>query len=129
MNILSKFVILSAFKDSLSTEANMHRHAVVEETLTNNGYGFKQVEGVYKGTSELSYVVVYHTPAQYQFLLNLAKALEQECILDVDSQRDATLVYTTGDIVPIGRFLNVGEMQAKSMESYTRDGENYYACL
>lgn len=129
MNVRNKFIILSAFRTEADAVTNYHKHAVTAATLANYGFGFKQVEGVYKGSKELSYVVVYYTPEQRQFLIDMANSLEQEAVLDVDSQRDAVLVYANGDMQPVGRFASVGEAKALTLDGYTRDGEDFYACI
>lgn len=89
--------------------------------------GAKAVSGVYKGTHEQSYMIPLFNESHLSKLKCLASDFDQECIMHLDANRMATLIYMDGrkDEV-IGAFRSVSEGVAVKRDAYTRDGKAYY---
>lgn len=102
-----------------------------QQILDFNGFiNYKQVNGVYKGQTELSYVISTPTPETLQNVYNLAKQYSQESILFVDADRNAELVYiNTGKRVALGGFKCVNRTEAYQNDAFTHDPSTDYYYL
>ena len=126
------FYIISActgnpFTDSVQT-------AALERDLLKSGFEFKKVKGVYKGVSEDSFLVsVVDTPLEEAALKILARDFNQESILYVDGNRNATLIFVDfnneSKQLLKGKFQAVPDHVAKQLENTTFDGKDYYAVV
>lgn len=89
--------------------------------------GAKAVSGVYKGTHEQSYMIPLFDDKKLPKLKWLASQFNKECIMHLDENRMATLIYMDGRADEIlGAFRSVSERVAIKRDAYTRDGEAYY---
>lgn len=121
MNTRQPFIIMSAHLSSLSADENAQRAIAMEQWLQAKGYPFKPVTGVYKGTHELSFVVPFVSPDDFDALYSLAiRAYGQESILYVDANGYATLISRDKE-TGLGMFRNVPEHVAKELDGYTFD--------
>lgn len=91
--------------------------------LTKNNVDFKEIIGSYKGTKEPSFCV-NDNPENREIVLGLAKRHCQESILLIDSNLNASLLYTKDNSQEkLGKFIAVNETEAKKQDSWTLDPE------
>ena len=138
MNKKDAFVIFSAFQSRLSHQHNMDNHKKVLRHLEDFGFKYKVVEGVYRGESELSILVpVINQVFDYSTVEQLAHIYDQQCILFVDSDRNAELRFMVKSFdaslnqvksEKLGKFVATTKGIATQCENYTKDGNNYYIC-
>ena len=125
-------MILSAEKHGLNQMENEQRTAELESCLRMYGAPFKQVEGAYKGVTEIAFVVVL--PARWAFqretideLLSLAADFEQESVLVVHANDSAAdfINVETRESTPAGTFERV---KTPGDRDYTYDvvNDTYY---
>jgi hypothetical protein len=132
------FVIFSVFQDKLSKLENLENHNKVLKHLKTFGLKFKQVEGVYRGEKELSILVpVINQVFDYSTVEQLAHIYNQQCILFVDSDRNAELRFMVKSFdaslnqvksEKLGKFVATTKGIATQCENYTKDGNDYYIC-
>ena len=132
------FVIFSVFQSRLSKDENLENHKKVLKHLKTFGLRFKVVEGVYRGESELSILVpVINQVFDYSTVDQLAHIYDQQCILFVDSERNAELRFMVKSFdaslnqvksEKLGKFIATTKGIATQCENYTKDGNDYYIC-
>ena len=132
------FVIFSVFQSRLSKDENLENHKKVLRHLKTFGLRFKVVEGVYRGESELSILVpVINQVFDYSTVEQLAHIYDQQCILFVDSERNAELRFMVKSFdaslnqvksEKLGKFIATTKGIATQCENYTKDGNDYYIC-
>ena len=132
------FVIFSVFQSRLSQDENLENHKKVLKHLKTFGLKFKVVEGVYRGESELSILVpVINQVFDYSTIEQLAHIYDQQCILFVDSERNAELRFMVKSFdaslnqvksEKLGKFVATTKGIATQCENYTKDGNDYYIC-
>ena len=133
------FIIFSVFQNRLSRVENLENHNKVLKHLKTFGLKFKQVEGVYRGESELSIMVpVINQVFDYSTIEQLAHIYNQHSILFVDSDRNAELRFMVQPFdaslnkLPksekLGKFISTTKGIATQCENYTKDGNDYYIC-
>ena len=132
------FVIFSVFQSRLSKADNLDNHKKVLRHLKTFGLKFKVVEGVYRGESELSILVpVINQVFDYSTIEQLAHIYDQQCILFVDSDRNAELRFMVKSFdaslnqvksEKLGKFVATTKGIATQCENYTKDGNDYYIC-
>ena len=132
------FVIFSVFQTRLSKDENLENHKKVLRHLKDFGLKFKVVEGVYRGESELSILVpVINQVFDYSTIEQLAHIYDQQCILFVDSERNAELRFMVKSFdaslnqvksEKLGKFIATTKGIATQCENYTKDGNDYYIC-
>ena len=109
-NTLRPIVILAINTDSYENDIE-----AIQEFIPN--YNRLAIHGVYKGKEELSYIIeVDDNLADIQALAN---KYDQECILYLDNQREATLMYGDGKKEYIGSFKSASKQLAQTKDSYT----------
>ena len=132
------FVIFSVFQSRLSKDENLENHKKVLRHLKDFGLKFKVVEGVYRGETELSILVpVINQVFDYSTIEQLAHIYDQQCILFVDSERNAELRFMVKSFdaslnqvksEKLGKFVATTKGIATQCENYTKDGNDYYIC-
>ena len=132
------FVIFSVFQSRLSKADNLENHKKVLNHLKTCGLRFKVVEGVYRGESELSILVpVFNQVFDYSTVELLSDIYDQQCILFVDSERNAELRFMVKSFdaslnqvksEKLGKFIATTKGVATQCENYTKDGNDYYIC-
>ena len=132
------FVIFSVFQSRLSKDENLENHKKVLRHLKDFGLKFKVVEGVYRGESELSILVpVINQVFDLSTVEQLAHIYDQQCILSVDSERNAELRFMVKSFdaslnqvksEKLGKFVATTKGIATQCENYTKDGNDYYIC-
>jgi hypothetical protein len=127
MNISRQVVILSAELKTETTEANKRRTNNLESCLVDMRLPFKRGTGVYKGTEEVSFVVVVNDELDIQTVKDFAfKSFGQESILHVDSNQEAVLVFNNGVTERLGRLEQVEQSVALGRDSYTILDDKFY---
>lgn len=127
MKQLQEFIILSA---ELSTEDNLENAIRTERLammLEDLHLPFKVIEGVYKGTSEVSFMVTVKNESEYETVKDLGlKTFGQESVLFRNLHGLAFLVYGNGKLESIGRFQQVNDVEKE--ESYSVVDGNFWVC-
>lgn len=119
MNTMKRFVMFAT---------NTNENGLAERFI--KPIGFKKVQGAYKGQLEDSYLVLANEDTYLNTVRKLAKLYNQESILIVNEDRKAYLEYIgTGKQVYIGQWTSIDSLTAQSLDNWTLDGVNYYACL
>lgn len=125
MNIFTQAIILSGELSTLNDYENLKRTINLGACLEDCNFKFKKCLGVYKGTSEVSFLVVVKNEDDIQIIKDFAfKSFNQESILLQDANGLCTLEYNNGKIKALGKFQRVNSKFIEQYESYTvLDGE------
>ena len=105
-------IILSAELSSLDDATNAIRTEHLRNALQLAGINYLDVNGVYKGVSEKSYITFIDN---YDFeKLKTVKRLaftdfKQECVLIIDNRNEARLLYNDKSLTHIGTWRRVDE--------------------
>ena len=117
------FIIFSVEKNCNSDENNRQATSSLAGILSCNNVNFKFVTGCYKNTFESSCIV---SAAHEGLVAEICQLFNQDCYLKVDDNRNASLVFCTGDVASVGLFQNVAKSVAESLPNYTKDGNSYW---
>lgn len=121
---MSNFIIFSVEKGYRTPEANSNIVDLTKLLLKDlHKINFKTVKGVYRGESEVSFVV---SRVHEATISSLCKLFDQDCYLTVDNNNNAELVFPGGESTPVGRWQGVTRAIAVSHDSYTESDGNYY---
>ena len=131
--IKKSFVIISAERFTNTIEENKKNHLELMTQLKKDKFSIKEVDGVYHGTSEKSILVILNKKWLYTdlgYLKNYASIFDQESILFVDGDRNATLLFMKKPWLEekLGKFISVSKGIATQMSNYTFDGRDHYIC-
>jgi hypothetical protein len=122
---LKEFIILSA--ELTTSNHNDARTARLENMLVDLKLSYKRVEGVYKGTSEVSFMVIVKDEAEIQTITDLGLiTFAQESVLFRDLHGNAKLVYKDGE-ENIGTFKQVDDVI--NLDAYTIVNNNYWVAV
>ena len=86
----------------------------------------KRVSGSYKGEEETSFVV--NVQGDRRALLDIAAFFGQESVLDLDTSRNASLIFINGEEPgtetreELGKFTRVDKEEALKQDAWTFDG-------
>ena len=127
------FVIISAERSINTAKENKKNHLDLWLQLKGEGFSIKEVEGVYKGTVEKSILVVLNQrwfAVELATFKNYASIFDQESILFVDEERNASLIfpYNRENSEKLGKFIAVPKGIAIQMSNHTFDGKDHYIC-
>lgn len=131
--------IFSVFQTELSEKENVSNYNNTKNFLVAEKVSFKEVEGRYtydNGTTviELSFYVeindVIEQHTLFDLVWSLSKNANQESFLQLDSNREATIVSLQGETFGIGVFTAVSEAEAKSSSAFTYcpKTQTYFTC-
>jgi hypothetical protein len=123
MNLITNeaFYIISVMNKDNSNEQNLIQHEETKVWLSSLNIPYKVVKGVYKGTSELSFLLIANDKT-LRVATMLARDYDQECFLYSNEKRDTCLVFQDGKGVNLGTFVRV--QSVNGLESYTVDLES-----
>ncbi len=122
-----KCIIMSAEYYTESEESNKERTSDLYDLIRDSGMGFKMVVGSYKGVMEQSFLVVYSNDQELALLNNFAKSFQQESILVLDEDRNASLMYCKDrKIEALGRLREVTKEKARELDAYTLTNDAYF---
>ena len=107
--------------------------AEIRKSLKSLDFAFKEVDGVYKGDKENTFVIPYLTTNELLSLIALGKHFSQESLLLLDKDRNASLLFMDRPrkAIELGKFRSFTEKQFDNLndrlkENYTFDGDYYY---
>lgn len=121
LNETPKVIIFSVYQSGLSETDNLSNHFNTLMMLESEGIEYKTMQGVYKGVSERS-ILVLNTQDNFDVVLKLTSFHNQESILISDENRDTQLLFLkTGQVESIGKLTEVSESEAKRHDAYTYD--------
>lgn len=130
MNMVQQVVILSAELSGLPSISNDRRTTLLNDMIAELKLSFKPAKGVYKGSSENSFVVIVNDQADIDTLANFAFiSFGQESVLHQDSNQLARLVYADGRMETLGRLAQVSKELAESLDNYTVMEDKFYTTL
>ena len=130
MNTVQQVVIMSAELSSLTAGENSRRTELLNDMITELRLPFKPAKGVYKGTSESSFVVVVNDQADIGTLAGFAfKSFGQESILHQDSNQLARLIFSDGKMETLGKLVQVPKELTKTLENYTIMEDKFYTTM
>lgn len=118
--------IISAFKFHETTLINYSNHIALYHMLKKYDFSFKEVYGKYNNKLELSYLVESDRVSK---LIYLAKLFKQDCILQLDNNNKAKLIYTSSELKDeeLGYFNKVSKEYAESQKAFSYiPNEGYY---
>lgn len=120
-----EFIILSAELENLHPSENNTRTDRLEYMLNELRLPYKAIEGVYKGVSEASFLVVVKDESEIECVTDLGlKSFGQESILFRDFKGQASLVFNNGITQDIGTFTRTTEVS----ECYSIVGGQKWVC-
>jgi len=118
--IYKKAIIMSAERFDASMGQNSIATDELRAALASSNYSFKEVLGMYKGVSETSFFVEYNNGGALADLNSLASFYDQESILHLDEDRNASLVYCDSDEeTKVGLFQAIDKSEAFKLDAYT----------
>jgi len=126
---LRNVVILSCCQGD--SDLDQVQHLIGGSALRKLGGNPIEAEGVYKGTSEKSWVVPLTDRRLVVAVTMVALRYRQESVLAVDSEGNAALVYLSYEqdkeptVVPIGKLVEVSEEEALGLDHTKADGKFY----
>lgn len=114
---ISNVVFISAFTNNIE---DYTMHSSMKHILNMNNLNFQVVNGVYKGQSELSFMVELTDKCNLDFFKTMGRLFQQESILYVNDDSDAYLVFTEDEASDkIGKMQIVSKEEAESNDAYT----------
>lgn len=129
--ISTELIIFSVFQSDLSIRENINNHDKIKNKLKKIGIPFKEIEGVYKNSKELSFVTIIKKGiSDSKDIKDIAKEFNQECILSlgeiiVHGLRKATLQYINAEYRTAGKDIGYFRQRAKEIaqkeDCYTFD--------
>jgi len=99
--------------------------------LTRHKIPFKWVKGFYQGFNEDSFLCVPRGPSDVIEIWKLAKINNQESVLHLDQDRNATLAFLNGgENLPLGKFRPCSALRAAECDAWTFDPETntFFIC-
>lgn len=128
MNVLPRFVLLSASRNDRSLAMNKLYTRQLGEQLEARGFRIAPMLGCFNGFREITWLVL---EAEADDVALLARRYGQLSFLEVDTARQANLIQLSpcGSAVrhiPIGVFRAITDREAWSAASWTRDKHGPY---
>ena len=115
----------------VGSETNKEATETLTRRLTEQGLSFTETLGVYKGTPEVSFLVIIHSDKDRAKLIDLGHRFNQESILISRPDRTSYL-YTieNGDKIEIGDLVEVDSVEG--LDAFTivtiNDRETIWTC-
>ena len=119
--------IISAENSNLAKLVNESRTDSLDEKMRRMKLSFSYCEGMYKGQSEFSFLVLTPDQKTIDKLISLGREFNQESILF--SRPDySTYLYMieSGDIIELGNLHEVENIDG--LEAYTKIGSRFFTC-
>lgn len=128
MNVLPRFVLVSAYRADRSLQINNFYTRQLGEQLAARGFTASPVLGSYRGFKEIAWLVL---EAEADDVVLLARRYGQTSLLEVDSARQAALctLSPTGSgfrRLAVGKFRALTDVEAGKAASWTRDKHGQY---
>ena len=93
--------------------------ATLKRYLKDNGKTFGTYQGRYKGANEVSFGV-FATEKDTEFFLDAAKVFGQDSVLKLDASREGELIFSSGQVEPIGKMQSITEAEALKQDNFTK---------
>ena len=127
----SEFVIFSVFKNNVSEWVNIENTMRFRNILFSSGIGYKELEGRYKGTKEISFIISLDDFLTLEHAIFNDMQQESVLILGIllkNTFRTARLRFANGKEIQQGFFKQVSKEKALKNRDYTLDymTGNYY---
>ena len=106
---LTPMVIFSVDQATAALSDNIRARTSLATELTLAGISYKELLGSYLGQTETSFICSID---HYDFVKQVAKLNQQQSILVIDNERQASLVYVDGTKVAGRNFLKLGTFKA-----------------
>lgn len=123
---------------SIDGESDWQRRLTFEQFLADRSIGFKQVIGSYKGVQEHAWIINARDwaeirewqPFEFQESILHLGPWHQGSLTQA-AGREATLAFADQgqSDIRLGTFQQVSKALALSLDAWTLDGGEYYACL
>lgn len=127
MKQLTEFIILSAELDTLTELENNRRTANLASCLRELNLNHKVIEGCYKGSTEISFLVTFKNEDEYNTIKDFGLVnFSQDSILVRNYKGEASLVYGNGNTVSLGKFKQVSEEEATKQDAFSKVDGNYW---
>lgn len=117
MNLHETIFILSAENTSLTKEQNHNRTMALNMFLNKNKIPHKELKGSYKGTEEVSFLIV--GKEHENLIIYLAKDFTQKTYLKSYPSRETYLIDRDGKEEYIGKLCAVSEDEAMQSDAWT----------
>ena len=119
MNHFNQAVILSGELSNLSAVENEKRTSNLQACLVDCGFSFKTCIGVYKGSKEVSFVVLVKNSGDIQALKDFAfKSFKQESLMFQDANGLCNLEFSNGTNETLGKFRTVNPKFIEQYDNY-----------
>lgn len=116
-------IIFSVFDSKLDIYENYSRHVSTKKYLKEAGVSFEEVNGVYKGEAEHSFIIK-DTLTNRTHSWRLAKMFQQESVLLMDNEGTGLLFYLdSGKTEVLGRLKVTNR---KPQGDYSKIGNTYF---
>lgn len=115
-------LIFSVFQVDKTPEENLKAHKITEENMRMAGIPHIPVQGSYRNTKELGFIV---SVDQRPLVKSLCHQYRQESYLEHFKDRHCELVFTDFR-VPIGTMVEATKEKAEKSESYTLTPDGRY---
>lgn len=129
-------VILSAEKAGATSERNLQAMLRLAGMLSLWGYDYGRADGQYEGRPEKSFAVKVYSPVDdvLPWLKQIAfNVFEQDAILLVDTQDQASLLYKEGHEKFLGIWTDVTGLTSQAdydkVGDYSKIGSRYFSIL
>lgn len=126
------FIILSAELADSNSTVNDCKTESLRGILGRSGLAFKEIEGCYKDSREVSFLVEFDTKEERNLIKSFSWLYNQESFLLVNGKREATLIYNNRDRQneDLGTFRGVSMVEALQCESYSYCAllDTYFTC-
>lgn len=126
MNHFQQLAFISAFRDTLTLEENNHRHKYMSEVLTRLKVLHRPIEGMFKGTKELSFLVHLTNEVTLELIQSVAIEFDQESVLYRDSNNQVWNVNSKGEQDSLGTFRKITKEQADQVTAWTRFNNEFF---
>ena len=126
--LYTKSVFLSAELSSNNKEENKVNTAILRGTLKLEGYTFQEILGVYKGSSEVSFMIEAINDKVIEKLKKLAFGnYKQDSIGILSEDSSFLLEYSSGKVESLGYLQHVLSKRVEELDSYSVIGGYIYS--
>lgn len=121
------YAMISAERPNQTPQENAQRTQLLGQILQASGMRSAPTQGSYQGVPEHSYAVQTPSPAAQQFVNRVAQQFQQDSVMHVDENQNATLHYGDGRQEWLGSMKQVPADEAGKLPGWTRDASgNFY---
>lgn len=94
---VKRLVLFSVYQENMPKICNESNHELHINLFTRKGLSFKEVEGIYQGIKEKSFLMIVNNNDDFDYIKHTAFRLyKQECIICRDSQNNWYLLSRKG---------------------------------